>query len=316
MNLPTSPLHIPVEVHQHPQSQAQPRLPDGHVEFTDQDELAGMAGQIQTEFDRAKSAAEKAVDHAIRCGQLLVIAKTKVPHGSWMKWVENNTTMSRSTVNAFMLLAANYQTSGNLKSIKSALSAIADKHRQLRREIAEDDAPPGGKPTEAEHEADPPNPPPQPPPSGKSGAVILNAEVVAPASAPPTSEVEHEEVVVHQTKRAKSSRKPTVFKLLPSDVEYSESELSKNAKDYITYLIKKKRLTHEQILAVAKHINRKYPLRPRPARENGKTRARCIQAEFAGIHPPATRSQREISKLDRIFQEIETNYNNRREATT
>jgi len=49
-----------------------------------------LAGKIEAEHQAAIGAARSAMEHAIRCGQLLLEAKASIGHGGWLPWVEAN----------------------------------------------------------------------------------------------------------------------------------------------------------------------------------------------------------------------------------
>lgn len=52
--------------------------------------LRSLAREIQDEHLMCEQAAESAVEHAIKCGELLIEAKTQVKHGEWLPWLEAN----------------------------------------------------------------------------------------------------------------------------------------------------------------------------------------------------------------------------------
>lgn len=48
---------------------------------------------------------QSAVEHAIRCGELLIEAKAALPHGSWGDWISENFPASNRTAQGYMRLA-------------------------------------------------------------------------------------------------------------------------------------------------------------------------------------------------------------------
>lgn len=68
--------------------------------------LAGLATAIQSEHDAATTAARTAIEHAIRCGELLTEAKAQVPHGGWAGWLAEHFPASDRTARGYMRLAA------------------------------------------------------------------------------------------------------------------------------------------------------------------------------------------------------------------
>ena len=63
------------------------------------------ADVINKEHRLARESAENAVDHAIRCGQLLFEKKKTVPHGEWMSWIDNNCEFSERQARRYMFAA-------------------------------------------------------------------------------------------------------------------------------------------------------------------------------------------------------------------
>ena len=91
-------------------------------------DLDGMAGRINEEHRACERAAASAVEHAIRCGEMLTETKSRLGHGEWLPWLEKNFEGSRQTADVYRRLAANKellncQRAGNL-SIRAALAQI------------------------------------------------------------------------------------------------------------------------------------------------------------------------------------------------
>ena len=52
--------------------------------------LADLGARINEAHRLAIGHAGKAIEHAIPCGQLLLEAKAKVPHGKWLPWLRDD----------------------------------------------------------------------------------------------------------------------------------------------------------------------------------------------------------------------------------
>ncbi len=157
-------------------------------------DLPSLAGTIQWEFEKSEKAFETALHHGIACGHALIAAKAKVPHGSWMSWVEGNTTISHSTVNMFMSLASNSQRVENLETIREALKLLAEDRREARRIVSETYVPYEGEESIVRVKVETPEPQEsivrvkvettdftEPRPSPAS-SVIMDAEIVEPSA--------------------------------------------------------------------------------------------------------------------------------------
>ena len=70
-------------------------------------ELSDLLGAINAEHGRATRSARTTIDHATRCGEMLLAAKSKVAHGQWESWLEENTGVSLRSSQRYMRLAAN-----------------------------------------------------------------------------------------------------------------------------------------------------------------------------------------------------------------
>ena len=85
-----------------------------------------LAGQINDEHDAACRDASSAIDHARRCGLLLIEAKKQQGHGNYLAWLDKNCRqISHSTAQGWVRLArANPQRVAGL-SLRAALKEIA-----------------------------------------------------------------------------------------------------------------------------------------------------------------------------------------------
>lgn len=90
--------------------------------------LEELSFAIMRENGCAIRTAKTAVDHAIRCGEMLIAAKAKVPHGGWESWVTTETEISLRTASRYMQSAVKSATLADLDPdlvIAEALEMIA-----------------------------------------------------------------------------------------------------------------------------------------------------------------------------------------------
>ena len=64
-----------------------------------------LARQINQAHRQCERAAQSAVGHAVRCGELLLQAKAAVPHGEWLPWLAANCECSERTAQTYMRIA-------------------------------------------------------------------------------------------------------------------------------------------------------------------------------------------------------------------
>jgi hypothetical protein len=64
-----------------------------------------LAERINEGHRLAESHARSAVEHALRCGELLIEAKAKINHGQWLPWLKANCAVSERTAQAYVRLA-------------------------------------------------------------------------------------------------------------------------------------------------------------------------------------------------------------------
>jgi hypothetical protein len=93
---------------------AQPRTPDL------------IADRILYEHDEYERHQRKAIEHAIRCGELLAEAKQQVGHGNWTPWVNAHLDFTARTASNYMRIAANEKRVSDLGSVREALADLAD----------------------------------------------------------------------------------------------------------------------------------------------------------------------------------------------
>jgi hypothetical protein len=101
--------------------------------------LPDLAAQIEREHRAAHTAARSALEHALRCGELLIATKAKVGHGQWQQWIKTNLSFGQRMASNHMRLARqvpqlaepNRQRVADL-SIRDALGEIASIARAFR----------------------------------------------------------------------------------------------------------------------------------------------------------------------------------------
>jgi hypothetical protein len=95
-----------------------------------------LAEEIREEHGKALTAARTAVDHAVRCGQLLAEAKENVPHGEWGGWLDENFPASRRTAQGYMRLAQASETQALAHlGIEGALRELAAPKTEAPEEV-------------------------------------------------------------------------------------------------------------------------------------------------------------------------------------
>jgi phage N-6-adenine-methyltransferase len=93
----------------------------------------GLAEAIEREHQAATRAARASIEHAIRCGELLLQAKALVAHGEWLPWIKSNLSFGPRQAQKYCRLAEHddllqMRTPGSHLSINDALAALADPH--------------------------------------------------------------------------------------------------------------------------------------------------------------------------------------------
>jgi hypothetical protein len=88
---------------------------------------ADLRKAIAAEHAAAVQSAETAITHAVSCGRHLSELKAELPHGSFVKFVEENFDFTRQTASGYMRLAAAADAGEleNASSIRGALKQLA-----------------------------------------------------------------------------------------------------------------------------------------------------------------------------------------------
>jgi hypothetical protein len=95
--------------------------------------LPGLAAAIRVEHEQVERHARSAVEHAVRCGELLLEAKTQCCHGHWLPWLEANFPDSEWTARNWMRLARNRERVLGLPTIRAALAELAEPREERER---------------------------------------------------------------------------------------------------------------------------------------------------------------------------------------
>jgi hypothetical protein len=67
--------------------------------------LGTLANEINEAHRECEQAAQSAVTHAVRCGELLLQGKSAIPHGEWLPWLAANCECSDRTARLYMRIA-------------------------------------------------------------------------------------------------------------------------------------------------------------------------------------------------------------------
>ena len=70
--------------------------------------LADLATEIDQAHGRAVAAAATAIEHARRCGELLMQAKARIGHGGFLAWLESNCIVKERQARNYMRLAEHW----------------------------------------------------------------------------------------------------------------------------------------------------------------------------------------------------------------
>jgi hypothetical protein len=99
--------------------------------------LTDLAHRINQAHHLAMRHANEAVGQAIACGEMLLEAKAKVPHGQWLPWLRQNVTFGERSAQGYMRLATHAPIAVQT-NIRDALKRLAAPRRhQLESLLAE-----------------------------------------------------------------------------------------------------------------------------------------------------------------------------------
>ena len=71
-------------------------------------DLGDLARRINAEHDAALRSFGSALDHARNAGQMLIDAKSALPHGAWLPWIEKNCKFSERTARTYKRIASDW----------------------------------------------------------------------------------------------------------------------------------------------------------------------------------------------------------------
>jgi hypothetical protein len=108
-------------------------LPVGITRSEGEPDLSALADEIRREHEATEAAFSKAMDHALRCGDLLIQVKETLRHGKFLPWVVENCPFSVRSAQVYTRLARNREKSAALAhlGLAGALDAMSDKKQQL-----------------------------------------------------------------------------------------------------------------------------------------------------------------------------------------
>jgi Protein of unknown function (DUF3102) len=79
--------------------------------------LPELAARIRAEHEATAAALRTSVEHGIAAGELLIEAKSKVPHGQWLPWLNENCSMSERSASHYRRRRPRAYTSYNGSSV-------------------------------------------------------------------------------------------------------------------------------------------------------------------------------------------------------
>jgi hypothetical protein len=89
--------------------------------------LAELAARIRSEHEAVGSAVRSALDHAVAAGQMLIEAKSSLPHGGWLLWLRSHCKIPPRTASHYMRLAKRLPESARVAdlTVTEALDLLA-----------------------------------------------------------------------------------------------------------------------------------------------------------------------------------------------
>lgn len=107
-------------------------------------EECSLIAQINESHRLALASAGSAVQHAIRCGELLLEQRQRMAHGEFRAWVSTNCVFAQSTASRY-LVAAKRNATGVAISSLSRLFPSGEKKRQTKKAPESADTPPDAR---------------------------------------------------------------------------------------------------------------------------------------------------------------------------
>lgn len=105
-----------------------------------------LAREINAEHDHVETHKHRTIQHAIRCGELLLEMKQRVGHGNWLAWVEEHFEASERTARNYMVIAksaavADLKDDTTMRAALRALAAPSQSKKAPRLEPKGEQAP-------------------------------------------------------------------------------------------------------------------------------------------------------------------------------
>jgi Protein of unknown function (DUF3102) len=101
--------------------------------------LTDLGDRINEAHIRAIEHAGKALGHAIACGEMLLEAKAKVPHGQWLPWLRKNITCGERSAQGYMRIAKRVpdpiRNGVADLSVRDALQYLATPRREMMKAL-------------------------------------------------------------------------------------------------------------------------------------------------------------------------------------
>jgi len=90
------------------------------------EDLGDIAQQVNDEYSKMTGDMARAVQRAIRIGEMLTEAKAQVQHGGWIPWIEENLVFGRREASRYIKVYANGTRVSHLDSLREAVALLAE----------------------------------------------------------------------------------------------------------------------------------------------------------------------------------------------
>ena len=98
--------------------------------------LSVLAAEIKDADSRVRRSAEQAAAAAIEAGHKLIEAKSLLPHGSWLAWLEDHASISNRTARRYMQIAGSGMEIGHVANL--GIRGAAESSGKRRRAASTD----------------------------------------------------------------------------------------------------------------------------------------------------------------------------------
>jgi hypothetical protein len=116
--------------------------------------------EINAEHRLAAGCAKQAVEHAIKCGRLLLEVQAELPHGEFMRWIGTNCNFKQSTASRYMRAAKQFSTGVEISSLSALFPSGRSKKTQTNSAepttVTKEESPEGQAPEFRVYEGDSP----------------------------------------------------------------------------------------------------------------------------------------------------------------